>query len=70
MTEIKIETIQDIANLTPEQFKRFIPDLIKWHELIYHFSKLGLKSPGMRWIDDGKHGEINSIEIVVEHDTK
>jgi nitroreductase len=60
-TEHKIETILDVLKLSPEEFARFLPDLVAWHEIGREMQAIGAEMTGMVWRDDGKPGEIHSV---------
>ena len=56
--EIYIETVEDIAKLTPEQFEVFIDDLRQWCEFTRWVDSLKTilwdaitQANGMRWLD-------------------
>lgn len=56
--EIYIQTVEDVANLTPEQFEVFIDDLRQWCEFTRNVDSLkGIlwdaitQEKGMRWLD-------------------
>lgn len=57
----QLRTLEDIAELTPEQFEMFIDDLRNWCDVqrwLGIISQLGAKieqEPWMQWIDSGEH---------------
>jgi hypothetical protein len=60
--EHKIETVLDVLKLTPEEFARFLPDFVAWHELGREMQEMGAEMVAMTWRDDGRPGEIHSVE--------
>lgn len=58
-TEHRIHTVLDMLALTPEEFKRFLPDLFAWY--VISKEALGATATGFIWIDDGKSGEVHSV---------
>lgn len=64
--------VEDILQLTEKQFKRFLPDFIHWFAIrkklqaeqaaindgLGGLLKITLE-PVIKWIDDGKVGEVN-----------
>lgn len=65
MKERRITTVREIAQLTPEEFKRFLPDLAAWHVIAHDAEKIGMQAQGMVWLDDGKPGSIEHIDLTV-----
>ena len=63
MNKFKLSTIQDFADLSPEQFARMLPDFLVWHSFHHEETKLYASSVGFTWIDDGHSGQIHSVEI-------
>ncbi len=62
----EIKTIADIAELTPDEFERFIPDLILWHSTLGQIqSQLGceLQEVGLLWLDDGAN-ELKLLKLI------
>jgi len=63
----KIETLQDILNLSKDEFARFLPDFAKWYEVCHATADL-LETPldalgaSMEWIDDGAN-DVKAIRI-------
>lgn len=55
MNEKIITTLEDIAKLTPDEFERFLPDLLEWYKLKQHYPS-PLTPPHLHWVDDGKVG--------------
>lgn len=68
----EFKTVMDFLQLTEEQFKRFLTDFTSWFAIRKKFQaeqavlndRLGgiLKitpEPVIKWIDDGKVGEVN-----------
>ncbi len=67
MIEFTIKTTDDILALSPEQFGRFLPDLVAWYELSKSAMETGLITGSvLRWLDDGKPGEIHSVDFVTQ----
>jgi hypothetical protein len=60
--EHKIETVTDMLKLTPEEFTRFLPDLVTWYFFAQEMKGAGAKVASLTWRDDGKPGEIHSVE--------
>jgi hypothetical protein len=60
--EHKIETILDMLKLSPEEFARFLPDLVTWYAYGQEIKALGGELTGMVWRDDGREGEIHSVK--------
>ena len=73
----EFKTVIDFLQLTEEEFKRFLPDFIHWFILRKKLQTeqaaindgLGgvLKitpEPVIKWIDDGKVGEVNYIVTI------
>lgn len=69
--------VEDILQLTEEQFKRFLPDFASWFAIRKKLQAeqaaindgLGglLKitpEPVIKWVDDGKVGEVNYIVTI------
>ena len=69
--------VEDILQLTEEQFKRFLPEFIHWFAIRKKLQAeqaaindgLGglLKitpEPVIKWVDDGKVGEVNYIVTI------
>lgn len=60
--EHAIHTVIDMLALTEEEFGRMLPDLTEW----YFFGKFaeasGGEVTGFTWVDDGRPGEVFSIE--------
>lgn len=63
MSEFKLNTIQQFAALSPEQFARMLPDFLAWHYLCHEAQKLGATAVGFTWVDDGNSGQIHSVDI-------
>lgn len=63
--EFNLSRVQDMAELTPEQFKRMLPDLITW----FAYAKLmkdgnpNAVMHGFIWVDDGKPGVLRSVVL-------
>ncbi len=73
----EFKTVMDFLQLTEEQFKRFLPDFASWFAIRKKLQaeqaalndRLGgvLKitpEPVIKWIDDGKVGEVNYIVTI------
>ena len=61
-----IETIQDIANLSPDEFARFLPDFKIWHEAAYSLQGLfpeELAKFNMIWFDDNEAGRLRYVDF-------
>lgn len=61
-----ITTMADIANLTPDEFERFLPDLILWHNMATEAKKrIGdvLNEQTLQWTDDG---QVECNELTLE----
>ena len=70
MKERTIQTLRDVAQLTPDEFQRFLPDLAAWHEFAHTAEQAGVAySLGMQWIDDGKSGEIHHVDLTLNGKT-
>lgn len=60
-----LSRVQDMAELTPDEFKRMLPDLITW----YAFAKITKDVDptavvhGFIWVDDNKPGVLTSAVI-------
>ena len=61
--EHRVNTMADIAALTPEQFGRMLPDLIAWYEFTQAMRIDGVKTNGFVWVDDGNPGEVTSVYL-------
>ena len=59
----EIATLQDIAELTTEEFQRFLPDLIAWHCFTKKAQGMGFASMSMQWCDDDNPGVISDVTI-------
>ncbi len=62
-----IATIQDIANLSPDEFARFLPDLKAWHEAAYNVQGLFENEPvktSLIWFDDGIEGTLRYVDFL------
>jgi hypothetical protein len=64
--EHRIKTVQDFLKLSEEEFIRMLPDLIRWHELGIDLVKQGAEMGDLIWVDDGKPGQIHSVELTVK----
>ena len=57
----QLRTLEDVAQLSPEQFEMFVDDLRNWCDMqrwLGIISQLGAKieqEPWMQWIDSGEH---------------
>jgi hypothetical protein len=65
MTEKSIKTLQDIAQLTPDEFQRFLPDFVVWHTYAQQAIKTGLLCNGINWTDDGEPG-LSYISVTID----
>ena len=64
MKERTIRTLRDVAQLTPDEFQRFLPDFAAWHEFAHEAEQIGFAySPGMQWIDDGRAGVVDHVDL-------
>ena len=62
--EIRLDTIADFADLSPEQFARMLPDFIVWHKFHSNVKAAGLAyAIGFIWRDDGDAGAITDVSI-------
>ena len=68
--EHKLDTLVDLLKLTPEEFARFLPDLIVWYQSGRELQALGGEMTGLIWRDDGRPGEIHSTEAHITVDGK
>lgn len=59
--EHKLETLVDLLTLTPDEFARFLPDLLAWYAFGQEMKALGGELTWMVWRDDGREGEIHSV---------
>lgn len=61
--EHAFDRLTDLLALSPQEFDRFLPDLMAW----FAFSKIIHDSGGeverMLWIDDGRPGELDRVEV-------
>jgi hypothetical protein len=64
-----IKTLNDIAALSPDEFTRFIPDLIVWHEFAKEALSVGFALDGLEWNDDGRQGVITHVDVTVGYQT-
>lgn len=64
--EYEIAAISDIGKLDEQQFKRFLPDLIAWWRLCRDLAEVGATPTSMVWVDDGRPGEIHSVELTIK----
>jgi hypothetical protein len=60
--EHKIETVLDMLKLSPEEFARFLPDLVTWYAFGQEMKAIGGQVTTLIWYDDGKPGEIHSVK--------
>lgn len=69
MTKRTVKTMRDISKLTPEEFGRFIPDLIAWHSVAHAMAEFAecpvddLNVNALIWTDDGRPGVVTSIKL-------
>ena len=64
--EHRLSAMTDILKLDAEQFGRFLPDLAAWWYLCRDLKDLGAEPTAMVWVDDGKPGEIHSVDLTVK----
>lgn len=62
----EIATVLDILALSEEEFARFIPDLLAWYCMCKAATGMGAEVTGFTWYDDGKAGEIHSIDATIK----
>lgn len=65
-TAHKIELITDLLKLDYDEFERMLPDLAAWFFLAKDLESIGDKVLYFIWYDDGKSGEIHSVEAITE----
>jgi hypothetical protein len=56
-------TVAEIALMPIEDFERFLPDFCTWFHAAKTMQALGGTVVNMTWIDDGKVGEWNHVDI-------
>ena len=59
----QLESLAQIAALTPEQFGRMLPDFIAWYEFMQSIKGGIVTTTGFEWVDDGRPGEISAVSI-------
>lgn len=59
--ERNLETLVDLLALKPDEFARFLPDLIVWYQFGREMQTLGAEVVSMKWRDDGRPSEIHSV---------
>lgn len=66
--EYKFQLLTDVLTLTPEQFKRMLPDFELWFLISKMFAsneKEVVKVCGFTWIDDGCPGELSAVTVTL-----
>jgi hypothetical protein len=66
--EHKLETLVDLFKLTPDEFARFLPDLIVWYQFGREMQTVGGQVTNLIWRDDGRSGEIHSVKAHITED--
>lgn len=64
--EFKIERVADFMALSDEEFGRMLPDFLVWFKLCKEASAAGAEVRGFRWLDDGRPGELHSVEMTIK----
>jgi hypothetical protein len=60
-TERRINTVVDMLELSPEEFRRMLPDLALWYSFAKRLHGVpGVENTGFLWMDDGAN-EITSV---------
>jgi hypothetical protein len=63
----EIRSIVDLLKLSEEEFGRMLPDLAAWWGLCHQAIKsLGAEPTAFIWVDDGRAGEIHSLDLTVK----
>ena len=60
-----MKTMQDFLELSQEQRKRCVVDMLVWAEYLDEFEDVSLIKvmPSFVWVDDDRTGEISGIQI-------
>jgi hypothetical protein len=66
MKEHNFTTLQQISELSQDEFNRMIPDLCEWFRFSKKFQDFGAETRGFIWIDDGKPGNIEKLLVTNE----
>lgn len=64
--QYRLQSINDLLQFDQEQLLRLLPDLISWHKVMRDVVSYGAEPVGMMWVDDGKPGQVHSVEIRVK----
>lgn len=57
MRQIRITTVADMLDLSPEEFHRMLPDLALWYSFAKQVHGMrGVQNTGFVWADDGQPG--------------
>ena len=64
--ERAFDRFAEIMDLTPDEFDRFLPDFVAWFTFGKEMQAVGAEVTGLSWVDDGRMGEINSVELTVK----
>jgi hypothetical protein len=64
--EHHIETVADMLKLSPEEFKRMIPDLMLWYAMAHATEGRDMTHTGFRWTDDGKNGITGIVATITK----
>ena len=70
--KIKIKTLADILNLSPEEFERFLPEIRAWYYGVNSaLRQIGTDSKNSRneivWHDNGQTGDIDGIRLTAKN---
>lgn len=63
--EYDLSRVEQMAELTPEEFARMLPDLIAWFNFAKRVQRIdpSAVSHGFLWRDDGNPGVVTSVAI-------
>ncbi|WP_140838140.1 hypothetical protein [Variovorax guangxiensis] len=64
--ERAFDRFADLMVLSREEFERFLPDLVAWFDFGKGMQALGAEVQGLTWLDDGRSGELNSVELTIK----
>ena len=64
--QYEIRSINDLLQFDDEQFARMLPDLVLWHRMMRDIMELGAEPEAMAWIDDGKPGQLHSMDLILK----